>query len=229
MTTNPDPEARKAAFLRKMAHEMRTPLGSMLMLAELLADNAAGRLGDREVGYARKIQRAGAEISKLLETVLDLSRIETGAIVGHRAEVPVAEVVEGLWRLAGEDSIELDVTLADDLPATLVTNRAQLERLLGQLLAHATGAGGPVGVRLAAAEDAVEIRVGHGGTPIPEDRRASAFEPFQPGQRGAAALSLPIARALAELLGGSLELRSEGSADVIAFSLPRPKDVKPTA
>ena len=52
----------KAAFLRKMAHEMRTPLGSMLMLAELLADNPAGRLGDKEVSYARKILRAGAEI-----------------------------------------------------------------------------------------------------------------------------------------------------------------------
>ncbi len=229
MTTTTDSEARKAAFLRKMAHEMRTPLGSMLMLAELLADNAAGRLGDREVGYARKIQRAGAEIRKLLETVLDLSRIETGAITARRAEVPVTEVVEGLWRLAGEGSIELDVTLADDLPATLPTDQAQLERLLDQLLLYAAVAGGPVGVRLAAAGDAVEIRVSHGGTPIPEDRRGSAFEPFQPGQRGAVALSLPIAKALAELLGGSLELRSEGGADVIAFSLPRPKDVKPTA
>ena len=220
MTTTDDPDARTAAFLRKMAHEMRTPLASMLMLAELLADNAAGRLGDREVGYARKIQRAGSEIRKLLEAVLDLTRIETGAIAAHRAEVPATEVVEGLWRIAGEQSVELDVALSDDLPATLATDRLQLERLLGHLLAHAASAGGAVGARLAAAGDAVEIKVGHSGTPIPEDQRAAAFEPFQPGQRGASALALPIARALAELLGGDLELRSEGGADVFALVLP---------
>ncbi len=220
MSTTTDPEQRQAAFLRKMAHEMRTPLGSMLMLAELLADNAAGRLGDREIGYARKIQRAGSEIRKLLEAVLDWSRIETGAVAVHRAEVPVAEVVEGLWRIAGEASIELDVERGDGLPATLVTDRLQLERLLGHLLDVAARAGGPVGARLAAAGDAVEIMVGHGGTPIPEDQRVTAFEPFQLGQRGAAALALPIAKALSELLEGSLELRREGRIDVFELVLP---------
>ena len=138
----------------------------------------------------------------------------------HRAQVPRTEVVEGLWRIAGVGSIELDVALSEDLPATLATDRLQLERLLGHLLSHAASAGGAVGARLAAAGDAVEIKVGHGGTPIPEDQRAAAFEPFQPGLRGASALDLPIAGALAELLGGDLELRSEGGADVFALVLP---------
>ncbi len=221
MRTTSDPEAHKAAFLRKMAHEMRTPLGSMLMLAELLADNAGDRLGDREIGYARKIQRAGSEIRKLLEAVLDLSRIETGAVAAQRVDVPVAEAVEELWRIAGERSIELDVALSDGLPATLATDRLQLVRLLDHLLAYAARAGGPVGARLVAAGDAVEIVVNHGGTPMPEAQRATAFEPFQLGQRGAEALALPIARALAELLGGSLELEGgEGESDTFVLRLP---------
>ncbi len=219
MKTTTDPEPRKAAFLRKIAHEMRTPLGSMLMLAELLADNAAGRLGEREIGYARKIQRAGSEIRRLLEAVLDLSRIETGAVTAHHAEVPVDELVKELWRVAGERSIELDVALADDLPTTLATDRLQLERLLGHLLDHAARAGGPVGVRLVAG-GAFEIMASHGGAPIPEDQRATVFEPFQVGQRGAAALNLPIAKALAGLLEGQLELSSEGGGDTFVLSLP---------
>ena len=210
----------KAAFLRKMAHEMRTPLASMLMLAELLADNAAGNLGEREVGYARKLQRAGSEISGLLTAVLDLSRIETGAIAARPVEMPVTEVVEALWRIAGEQSAELDVAQADGLPATLSTDRALLEKLLGHLLDYAARAGGAVGARLAADGDTLEIVFSHGGEQVPEDQRASAFEPFQPGQRGAAALALPTARALAELLGGSLELRDDGGADTFVLRLP---------
>ncbi len=215
----------KAAFLRKLAHEMRTPLGSMLMLAELLADNAAGRLGDREIGYARKIQRAGSEIRDLLTAVLDLSRIETGAVAVEVAEVPLAELAEGLAedfrQLAGGQSIELRVTVADGLPQALRTDRLQLTRLLRNLLGHAaSSAAADVDLRFAAAAEGVpevEIAVTHDGTAIPQDRRGTAFEPFQPGQRGSSGMALATARAQAELLGGRLELRG-GDALVLTLS-----------
>ncbi len=221
-------EELKATFLRKMAHEMRTPLGSMLMLAELLADNAAGRLGDREIGYARKIQRAGTEIRDLLTAVLDLSRIETGAVAVDRAEVPVAELAEGpaenFRQMAPNTSIELRVTVADDLPRTLHTDRLQLHRLLRYLLSHAASAAeGSVDLHVAAADKgaaAAEITVRHDGAPIPPDRRDTAFEPFQLGQRGTAALELATARALAELLGCRLELAAAPTGDAFVLTLP---------
>ncbi len=221
-TTIEAPEERKAAFLRRMAHEMRTPLGSMLMLAELLADNTAGRLGDREIGYALKIQRAGTEISGLLTAVLDLSRIETGAIATSRVDVPVAELVEEIRQIAGDKSIEIDVELGVELAAVLSTDRLQVKRLLGHLLDHAgRAARGRVGLRLTAAGTAVEIALSYSGAPIPEGQRATAFEPFQPGQRGTAALALPIAKALAELLEGRLELeRGEDGGDRFVLLLP---------
>ncbi len=210
--TSDRPEERQAAFLRKLAHEMRTPLASMLMLAELLADNAAGRLGEREIGYARKIQRAGSEISKLLAAVLDLARIETGAVAAGSESVPLDELVEDLRQIAEEKSIELAVELGDRLPAAVTSDRLQLKRLISHLLDHAARAGsGRADLRFAAAGTGVEVVLSHGGTPIPEAQRGSAFEPFQPGQRGAAAVALPIARALAELLGARLELRGGDS------------------
>ena len=209
------PEERHAAFLRKMAHEMRTPLGSMLMLAELLADNAAGRLGEREIGYARKMQQAGSEISNLLAAVLDLSRIETGAFTAEPRRVEITDLATELRELAADKELSIDVEIADGSPETLDTDRPQLKRLVGALLDHCSRHPRDVeiGLRLAPVGDGgVAIELRHGGAPVPEDARESMFEPFQPGQRGAAALTLPIARALAGLLGGRLELAHDGTA-----------------
>ena len=220
LATTPSHEELKAAFLRKMAHEMRTPLSSMLMLAELLADNAAGRLGEREIGYARKIQRAGSEISTLLTAVLDLSRIETGAIVAVPVDTPVDELIEELQQIAAEQALEIEIERGDGLPATLVIDQLQLKRLIGHLLDHAGRAGSRAHARFNAGDGVIEITISHDGAMIPEEQRASAFEPFQPGQRGAAALALPIAKALAGLLGGRLELNAGSARDVFELRLP---------
>ncbi len=222
-------EELKASFLRKMAHEMRTPLGSMLMLAELLADNAGGRLSEREIGYARKIQHAGKEIRDLLTAVLDLSRIETGAVKVEDADVSVAELAEGLAedfrQIAGGKSVELHVAGSDALPGTVRMDRLQLTRLLRHLLSHAAAAASAnVNLRFSAAgtgAPGIEIALSHDGTPIPDERRVTAFEPFPPGQRGGAGLALATAGALAELLGGQI-LLSHGSrgGDAFVLSLP---------
>lgn len=214
----------KATFLRKMAHEIRTPLGSMLMLAELLADNAGGRLNEREIGYAHKIQRAGAEIRGLIEEVLDLSRIETGAVEVEAGEVAITDLIAGaaedFEELAGDRPVELASAVDSEAPAAVHTDRRQLARLLRLLLARAARvtAEGTVTLRVAAADPMIEIAVTEGGGPISEDQRATAFEPFQPGRRG---LELAIARALAELLGGRLTVRpGEGSGNTWSLHLP---------
>ncbi len=222
MSESRSAEERHAAFRRKMAHEMRTPLGSMLMLAELLADNTAGRLGEREIGYARKIQQAGSEVSGLLSAVLDLSRIETGAIAGQSGQLHVAELAAELRQVAADRQIAVDVEVADGLPATLATDRAQLKRLVGHLLDHLVRAAQQAEIGLSLAPDgegAVAIELSHGGTPVPDDLRGTAFDPFQPGQRGKAGLDLPIGRALAGLLGGRLEVAAEGTSFVLILPL----------
>ena len=198
----------KAAFLRRMAHEMRTPLASMLMLAELLADNAGGRLGEREVGYAEKLLQAGGEIRDLIEEVLDLSRLETGAVEVDTSEVALATMLEEVAAefddLAGDAPIELAAAVDAELPSTLRTDRVQLRRLLRLILAHAARATAEGIVRLRAhqgSEAMIELVVSDDGEGLTEEERREAFEPFAPGQRG---LRLPIARRLAELLGGTL-------------------------
>ncbi|MCP3957605.1 MAG: HAMP domain-containing histidine kinase [bacterium] len=223
-----DPQS-KAAFLRKMAHEMRTPLASMLMLAELLADNPSGTMSARELGYAGKIQTAGTEIRDLLQAVLDLSRIETDAIEATVRDVPVAELITEiekdfaqLGRLAGGKPPELEISIDDALPTTIRTDPAQLRRLVGHLLAHAAATGGgPIDLTGAPAGDSeggIVVTVG-GGLRIPADQRPTIFEPFRPGSgRGKRALDLAIANALAGLLGGSLT-PSPGDGEIEAFVL----------
>ena len=217
----------KAAFLRKLAHEMRTPLASLLMLAELLGDNPSGSMSARELGYVDKIQTAGTEIRDLLQAVLDLSRIETGAIEAAAGDVNVAQLTADIEKDFAQlrASRELEIQIDDELPASIRTDPAQLRRLVGHLLAHAAGAPGAGAIELTVApgpDSSAGIAVTVGGLQIRADQRPTLFEAFQPGSgRGQRALDLAIAEALAGLLGGRLAPSPEdGEIEALVLYVP---------
>jgi signal transduction histidine kinase len=225
----------KSAFVATMSHELRTPLNSLLILAGLLRDNADRNLSPRQVQYATTIHSAGSDLLALINEMLDLARIESGAMAPPElSPVALAEVAarleNGFVQLAREKALDFRVTL-QDAPAEMRTDARRLQQILRNLLANAfkfthrgsvslsiaqVAEGWPRGcARLDAAAGVVAFTVTDSGIGIPVDKHELVFHAFQQAedstseQYGGTGLGLSISRELARLLGGEIVVMSE--------------------
>jgi PAS domain S-box-containing protein len=225
----------KSEFLAKMSHELRTPLNSLMILARLLADNAGRNLAPKQVQYAEGIHEAGSELLALVNDVLDLARIESGAAPPLNVEPEAfAELQKDLERtfrrVASNAGLGFEIAVDPGLPASVESDPQRLQQILRNLLSNAfkfTKNGGvalriapaksgwtPGRARLDSAERVVAFAVTDTGVGIAEDRQAIIFEPFQQADRstsaqfGGSGLGLSISRELAHLLGGEIRVSS---------------------
>jgi len=131
----------KSEFLANMSHELRTPLNSMLILAKMLADNREGNLTAKQVEFAQTVHGAGGDLLNLINDILDLSKVEAGKMELEIADVPLSDIAFGIERnfspLARQKSLEFQVSVAPDLPATMATDAQRLQQVLKNLLANA--------------------------------------------------------------------------------------------
>ncbi len=218
----------KSQFLANMSHELRTPLNSLLILSRLLADNVGRNLNDKQVRFAQTIHASGMDLLALINDLLDLAKIESGAVTAlHMAPTPLEDVKAELERLfrqvALEKKLEFTIDIVPGLPATIRTDATRLKQILKNLLANAFKftPRGAVRLRIAPRRaDAVAFSVTDSGIGIPPEKQQVIFEAFQQAdgstsrQYGGTGLGLSISRELARLLGGELELQSrmgEGS------------------
>jgi PAS domain S-box-containing protein len=221
----------KSEFLARMSHELRTPLNSLLILAKLLADNATGNLQPKQVQFARSIHDAGMDLLTLINDILDLARIESGAVtqldIGTVSFARMRDYIESNFRhVAQSKGLAFSITLDARLPLTMQTDERRLQQILRNLLSNAfkfTRAGG-VSLRVApsyipragAVARAVEFSVTDTGIGIARDKLEIIFEAFQQAdgttsrQFGGTGLGLSISRELICLLGGEIRVESEG-------------------
>jgi CheY-like chemotaxis protein/signal transduction histidine kinase len=224
----------KSEFLANMSHELRTPLNSLLILSKLLADNTEGTLSDKQVQHARTIWSSGNDLLRLIDDILDLSKVEAGAIELELTEFPVrslSESMEALFRpIAQSRGLQFMVTLGPDLPATLCTDMHRLQQVLKNLLANAFKFTQRGSVELSiypVTGGSIAFAVKDSGIGIPEDRQKLIFEAFQQADAGTArkyggtGLGLSISRELAGLLKGSITLQSTpGSGSTFTLFIP---------
>ena len=239
--------AYKSQFLANMSHELRTPLNSMLLLSNLLAENEGGTLAPREVEFARTIYAAGRDLLALINQVLDLAKVESGRQEIEIAPVSLREIAARAERvfapLARDKGLAFGVTLADGLPDALATDRRRLEQVLTNLLGNAIKftQRGEVALRIAPAPadaklrrrdlapaDVVAFSVTDTGLGIAAEDHERVFAPFEQvdaatdRRYGGTGLGLGIARELATLLGGELQLASAlGVGSTFVFYVPR--------
>jgi signal transduction histidine kinase/CheY-like chemotaxis protein/CHASE3 domain sensor protein len=225
----------KSEFLANMSHELRTPLNSSLILAKLLADNAAGNLNDEQVRFAQTIYSAGNDLLNLINDILDISKVEAGKLDLVPEELPLRRMVEGIARtfepMARQKSLAFEVTVAPNLPATIHTDRQRLEQVLKNLLSNAikfTDAG-RVSLEVGA-DDAgwIQFTVKDSGIGIAADQLERIFDAFHQAdgstarKYGGTGLGLSISRDLAGLLGGAIQVASTpGTGSTFTLSLPR--------
>jgi signal transduction histidine kinase len=226
----------KSQFLANMSHELRTPLNSLLILARLLADNAGGNLSAKQVKFAQTIQASGLDLLSLINDLLDLAKIESGAVTSlHVAPTAFADLRDDLERsfrqVAQERGLQFSIAIDPALPPALRTDAGRLKQVLKNLLANAfkfTRTGG-VTLRIAPeGQGQVAFAVTDTGIGIPPDKQVLIFEAFQQAdgstsrKYGGTGLGLSISRELTRLLGGELRLASrpgEGSTFTLVVPL----------
>jgi signal transduction histidine kinase len=226
----------KSQFLANMSHELRTPLNSLLILSRLLADNPGGNLNPKQVKFAQTIHASGLDLLALINDLLDLAKIESGAVTAlDVAPASFDELREHLERtfrdLAHEKGLHFAITVDPALPPTLRTDAGRLKQVLKNLLANAFKFTIRGAVTLRIAPDTpghVAFSVSDTGIGIAPDKQQLIFEAFRQAdgttsrQYGGTGLGLSISRELTRLLGGELKLASvagEGSTFTLVLPL----------
>ena len=237
--------AAKSEFLSSMSHELRTPLNAILGFAQLLERDRKQPLSQRQLERLGHVLRGGEHLLRLIDDVLDLSRIEAGRIAVSTEPVAVtevvAEVVHTLQPMAARAQIGIVVAAGAEPAPAVMADRTRLAQILMNLGSNAIKYGKPEGrveLRTEVRGDLVRVTVVDDGIGIPADKRDRIFEPFQragqeTGPIEGTGIGLTISKRLAMLMRGTLGFESEpGHGSAFWVELPRHRqaaDAQPVA
>ncbi|MBN2419567.1 MAG: GAF domain-containing protein, partial [Deltaproteobacteria bacterium] len=131
----------KSQFLANMSHELRTPLNSIILLSQLLSDNREQNLTEKQVEYAKSVQSSGYDLLKLINEILDLSKVESGKVELNIEAVPLTDITNAIERnfkpLVEEKNISFTVSIDGNLPQVMHSDKQRIEQVLKNLLANA--------------------------------------------------------------------------------------------
>ncbi len=232
----------KSRFLATMSHELRTPLNAILGFSEVMREEVMGPLNNPTYkDYAGNIHESGSHLLKLINEILDLSRIEAGRYDLHEESVRIVDLVEDchrLLKLRAENKNQLVLERFDEsLPPVWADERA-IRQICLNLLSNAlkfTPRGGQITLTVGTTPDGGQfLSVRDTGPGIPKDEIPKVLQAFGQGSlaqqtaEGGTGLGLPIVQSLIDLHGGSLEIRSElrkGTEAIVR--LPRKRVLHP--
>jgi signal transduction histidine kinase len=227
--------AQKTSFVANVSHEFKTPLTTIRLYAELLEQNRV-RNAEQGAEYLRTIGRESQRLTRLVNNVLDFSRLEQGRKKFRCEPIDLVAELNTLLDCHGPRLTEAGLRLDRRLPdgrVDVVTDRDALAQVMLNLLDNAckyAAQAGTVEVTLATMpSDRVELRVADRGPGVPADQRELIFEKFHrvddalTAEKTGAGLGLSIARQLARGLGGDLRCvaRAGGGAEFV-LDLPSP-------
>jgi two-component system, cell cycle sensor histidine kinase PleC len=230
----------KSEFIANMSHELRTPLNTVIGFAKLLGEHQKRPLADAEVvEYADLIRDAATHLLAVINDILDMSKMQSGKYTLDAREVDLDEILHVALASFRPTAVEVGITLEGQFDPHLPTVKgdpAKLRQVFGNLIGNAlkfTPPGGTVTIEACTgASGGASVRVRDTGLGMTSEEIAVALTPF--GQvdasrsrwREGTGLGLPIAKALVQLHGGRLEIRSAKTlgTDVIV-SLPSGSEV----
>ncbi|MGZ3768739.1 MAG: ATP-binding protein [Bdellovibrio sp.] len=225
----------KSDFLANMSHEIRTPINTMVGMADVLADTP---LTEEQNNFVKIFQRAGENLTNLVNDILDLSKIEAGQLKIKNENFSVRELLNDLEMLCRETAIRKNLSLtfdvAEDVPSFIVGDKDRVRQILMNFVSNAMKftEKGHVEVRAFKSlkpgfGEAVHFAVKDTGIGIPHDKTELLFERFQQidssssRKAGGTGLGLAISKKLVNLMGGEIGYESQHSAgSKFFFSLP---------
>jgi signal transduction histidine kinase len=209
----------KSQFLANMSHELRTPLNAILGFSEAMREALFGPLAAKYKSYAGDIHASGSHLLRLINELLDLSKIEAGKLKLNEEEIDLLDVAEECQRLvidrARQGSIDLQTQVPPELPR-IMADRLRLKQVLLNLLSNAVKFTPPGGrVRLAGADlgrRGIEVTVADTGIGMDPRDVPLALQPFQQidsrltRRFEGAGLGLPLSKTFVEMHGGTFEI-----------------------
>lgn len=221
----------KTSFLANMSHELRTPLNAIIGFADMMAIGYAGPLSGRQQEYAVHIRESGEHLLRLVNDILDLSRLESGRLDMHIEDCRFDRLAQSALAMVAPQARQAGVTL-DYVPQPL-TVRAD-ERALTQILINLLGNAvkfnrpqGRVSLHAETVNGITRIQVSDTGLGMSEAESRAVVQPlyradvFRTRPNSGAGLGLSICRSLVELHGGRLEIRSTpGEGTTVHIALP---------
>ncbi len=212
----------KSQFLAQMSHELRTPLHAVIGFSELISHHVAPMPSAGQVGgYADDIMKSGRHLLELINSILDLSKVESGSAELAEADVALGEVIRDSLTTIREQALDAGVTVDTSLPGALPVIRGdptKLRQIFINLLSNAvkfTPRDGSLTVSGRQEQDGgFAVMVADTGIGMSVAEMGIALEPFGQVENSLArtfdgtGLGLPLARRMIELHGGRLTLRS---------------------
>jgi signal transduction histidine kinase len=210
----------KSAFLASMSHELRTPLNSIIGFTKQVRKNKGGHLLPTDVTYLERVERNAIQLLALINSLLDLSRIESGKQEVDLAPTELATLLrETVAQLEGQarPGVALRVEAPDEAPLLEIDGaklRQVVINLVGNALKFTHNGSVTVRLRLGETGEPTAIEVEDTGIGIPHDRLEAIFQAFEQAERttardyGGTGLGLNISRSLCALIGARLEVTS---------------------
>ncbi len=218
----------KTKFVANITHEIRTPLGGIVGLSELISENEEIPDDVRDSGL--RIFQASRDLLDLLNDLLDFAKLEAGKVELDEKPFSVAEMindVKGLTKTKAQSkSLQLTVTIDEALPKQIVGDVTKLRQILLNLVQNSikfTEIGG-VEIAVEKQDDTVVFSVTDTGIGVDEKVKVRLFKPFTQGHDpsyGGTGLGLSICQQFVELMDGKIEMVSEpGRGTSVWFTLP---------
>ena len=227
----------KSSFLANMSHELRTPLNAIIGYSEILAEDATDRGDDGSVKDLQKIQSAGKHLLGLINSILDLSKIEAGRMDVYLEQVNLTQLIDEvrviIQPLIEKNGNRLVIECAPDI-GSMRTDLTKVKQSLINLLSNAAKftENGEVGLAIArqtgpAGDPHVLFKVSDSGIGMTEEQMGRLFEAFAQADSsttrnfGGTGLGLAITKRFAALLGGSINVASKpGAGSTFTLDLP---------
>jgi hypothetical protein len=223
----------KDDFISTVTHELRTPLTSIRALSEILFADPEIESGQR-IKFLGIIIKESERLTRLINQVLDLAKLESGNAEWHSSEVNLKELIEEAAAAVGPVMAENRVKLTLDLPQSVRAVTADRDRLTQVLLNLISNAvkfcdrqAGQITIALRELTGALQVDVADNGPGIPRQQQDLIFEKFRQGgdslteKPQGTGLGLPISRQIVTHLGGRLWVQSEpGRGATFSFTVP---------
>jgi signal transduction histidine kinase len=234
--------ARKAAeanefkirFIARISHEVRTPLGALLGMSEMLQENVYGSLSPAQMDITQRIIKNANALERIFTELLDQSQIELGQLRLKEVEISPQELVQEVYSsnlsLALQKGLAMHVEIDSTLPKLIIGDKLRIEQILSNLVINAikyTDSGSILIRAHLESTDQWSLQVRDSGVGISKDEQAFIFEPFHQvdetlGRKyGGVGLGLAIVQQLVMVMKGSVNVVSEpGQGSTFTVVLP---------